>query len=123
MVKKNHRRRNRFQHKHREHPPGTMPGSIQVNPQAPESLMTVIGYGPGDFTEKCRATLNDIRASLSTHAVTWVNIEGLGDAELLKALAELFALHPLAVEDVVNLHQRAKVENYGETHFIITQMV
>jgi len=100
-----------------------MPGSIHVDPQAPSSLVTVIGYGNGDYSEIRQATLTDIKACLAKNAVTWVNIEGLGNGDLLKELTELFGLHPLAVEDVVNLHQRAKVENYDGTHFIITQMV
>ncbi|MCA9094896.1 MAG: magnesium/cobalt transporter CorA [Planctomycetaceae bacterium] len=100
-----------------------MPGSIHVDPQAPSSLVTVIGYGIGDYSEIRQATLTDIKACLEKNAVTWVNVEGLGNGDLLKELTELFCLHPLAVEDVVNLHQRAKVENYDGTHFIITQMV
>lgn len=123
MAKKNHRRRNRYQHRRRPLPLGGMPGAIQVDPQAPTSVVTVIGYGAGDFVENHQATLSDIQDCLAKNSVTWVNVEGLGDAELLRGLTELFNLHPLAVEDVVNLHQRAKVENYEQTHFIITQMV
>lgn len=123
MAKKNHRLRNRFQHKNRQHPPGIMPGAIRVDPQAPASLVNIIGYGTDNFTEIQHAKLSEIKSCLQKFSVTWVNVEGLGNAELLKELTELFDLHPLAVEDVVNLHQRAKVENYEGTHFIITQMV
>ena len=49
--------------------------------------------------------------------VTWINVEGLGDARTIEQFGELFGLHRLALEDTVNLHQRAKVENYGEVLF------
>jgi len=123
MVKKSQRRRNRFHHKHHQQPPGAMPGTLHPHPQAPSSQLALIAYGPETFIENRQPTIEDIRASLAQYPVTWVNIDGLGDVQLLKQLAELFHLHPLAVEDVVNLHQRAKVENYGDTHFIVSHMV
>src|SRR4029453_13896939 len=46
-----------------------------------------------------------------------------GDALTLEQLADLFQLHPLAMEDVVNTHQRAKVDQFGELTFIVTHMV
>ncbi|MET7573096.1 magnesium/cobalt transporter CorA [Streptomyces sp. NPDC005492] len=38
-------------------------------------------------------------------------------------IAELFDLHPLAVEDAVEAHQRPKVERYGETLFAVFKTV
>ena len=56
-------------------------------------------------------------------AVIWVNVEGLGDAETIERLGAFFGLHPLALEDVVNAHQQAKVEDYGDHLFIVARMV
>jgi len=38
-------------------------------------------------------------------------------------IAELFDLHPLAVEDAIEAHQRPKVERYGETLFAVFKTV
>jgi Mg2+ and Co2+ transporter CorA len=57
-----------------------------------------------------------VRAFLQAWPVTWVNVEGLGDATVIRQLGELFGLHRLALEDVINVHQRAKGEQYGEHH-------
>ncbi|MFD0413626.1 magnesium and cobalt transport protein CorA [Streptomyces sp. NPDC127108] len=38
-------------------------------------------------------------------------------------IAELFDLHPLAVEDAVHAHQRPKVERYGQTLFAVFKTV
>lgn len=47
----------------------------------------------------------------------WVGLYEPTDAVLLKLQVEL-GLHPLAVEDAHNAHQRPKVEAYGETLFL-----
>ncbi|MBI3300790.1 MAG: magnesium/cobalt transporter CorA, partial [Deltaproteobacteria bacterium] len=64
-----------------------------------------------------------VRDFLDRWPVTWVDVEGLGDVETIRTLGEIFGLHRLALEDVINVHQRAKVEQYGEHHFIVTRMV
>jgi magnesium transporter len=51
--------------------------------------------------------------------VTWVSVEGLGDAAMIKKLGAHLNLHPLALEDVVNVHQRPKVDNYGDQLFVV----
>ncbi|MEV0485096.1 magnesium/cobalt transporter CorA [Streptomyces sp. NPDC050508] len=43
--------------------------------------------------------------------------------EEFAGIAELFDLHPLAVEDAVEAHQRPKVERYGETLFAVFKTV
>jgi magnesium transporter len=51
-----------------------------------------------------------------------VNVTGLANAEALQEVADLFGLHPLALEDVANTHQRAKVEPYEEEVFVVARM-
>jgi magnesium transporter len=43
------------------------------------------------------------------------------DAPLLMKMQEEFGLHPLAVEDALNAHQRPKVELYGDSLFLVLQ--
>jgi magnesium transporter len=50
-------------------------------------------------------------------------MNGLGDVAALKALGEKYDLHPLALEDVINVGQRPKLEPYGAHLFIIAQMI
>jgi magnesium transporter len=47
----------------------------------------------------------------------------LGDAKVISTIGNLFGLHQLALEDVVNVHQRAKVEDYPDHLFIVARMV
>ncbi len=55
-------------------------------------------------------------------SVTWIDVVGLHDIELLTRLGDEFGLHPLALEDVVNTHQRPKLEDYGEHCFVILRL-
>lgn len=53
--------------------------------------------------------------------MTWVNIVGLGDINLIPQLCEMFGLHNLALEDVIHVHQRPKVEEYDDHVCIVTR--
>jgi magnesium transporter len=72
----------------------------------------VIAYGPDKVTEQLITQPAELAAYLDTWPVTWINVDGLGDEETLRTLGEHFGLHRLALEDVVNLGQRPKVEPY-----------
>ncbi|WP_406341798.1 magnesium and cobalt transport protein CorA [Streptomyces sp. NBC_00648] len=50
--------------------------------------------------------------------MAWIGLHRPSEAELL-SLAEEFDLHPLAVEDALEAHQRPKLERYGETLFVV----
>lgn len=56
-------------------------------------------------------------------AVTWVNLEGLQDVELIRRIGECYHLHPLVLEDIVNTTQRPKIEDYGEYIFIVARVI
>ena len=85
--------------------------------------MNVISYGPQGLVEQKIASPDEARKLLGQNPVLWLNVDGLGDVRTLQELAQIFDIHPLAMEDVVNVHQRAKVDEYGERTFIVTHMV
>lgn len=51
-------------------------------------------------------------------AVAWLGLRD-SDSTTLDEAATLFGLHPLAVEDAQKGHQRAKLERYGDTMFVV----
>ncbi|WP_083459174.1 magnesium and cobalt transport protein CorA [Jiangella muralis] len=61
-------------------------------------------------------TYRQLRAD--AEAMAWIGLHKPSDAELL-SLADEFDLHELAVEDAMEAHQRAKLERYGETLFVV----
>lgn len=60
----------------------------------------------------------DLSAFRDSGRVSWVNIDGLHDTSLLDAVGEVFGLHPLVLEDMLNTNQRPKIEDYGDYIFI-----
>jgi len=65
----------------------------------------------------------DVFACLENQKVSWIDVSGLGDVELLRQLGRHFHIHPLALEDVLITGQRPKVDEYDRQLFILLQMV
>ncbi len=103
--------------------PGTAPGTVQVDPASPRTEIHLFAYGPEAVLERRVENLNDVPGWLAHWPVVWINVVGLGEAATLQRLGELFGLHPLALEDVVNTHQASKLEEYGEQLFVVVREV
>jgi len=63
--------------------------------------------------------VDDALAAVAPGGVTWINVDGLGDPGVLARLGERFGLHPLALEDVLNVPQRPKVERFDKHMFVV----
>lgn len=59
---------------------------------------------------------------LTDRTVTWINIVGLGNKRIIEQVAERFNIHALAIEDVVNTHQRPKLESFSDHLYIVLRM-
>jgi magnesium transporter len=110
----------------RRSPPGSTPGTVAVDPKASRPVVRVMSYGPDDLEERgidAPDGLDAVAELVGRRPVTWVDVQGLGDAATITRLGEIFGLHPLAMEDVVNTHQRSKVEDYGAYLFIVIRAI
>ena len=87
---------------------GEVPGTLHLDPEAPPPVIHVIAYGPEDCKEQEIMDVGSLRNILHTSPVTWVNVDGLSDVKPLTVVGEILELHPLALEDVVNVPQRPK---------------
>jgi magnesium transporter len=116
------RHRRRRSKKHHLAPPGTLPGVLIPDPLAKKPEIRVFAYSPQELVEKKVADAQSVREFLHKYSVLWVDVDGLGDVETVRALGELFGLHPLALEDVLHVFQRPKLEQYGEHYFLVARM-
>lgn len=99
--------------------PGTSPGEILTHPESPRPTITRISYSGSEFSEEKVSEMQPI----PTGVISWLNVDGLGDAQVLKNLGEVYHLHPLALEDVTASEpQRPKLEEYPEALFIVARM-
>ncbi len=104
-------------------PPGSAPGTLISAPDAVKSTIDVIAYGPEGFVEKDLSDASEIKQYIGKWPVVWVNVEGLGSAEVVKTIGEIFTIHHLALEDVLNVHERAKIERYDDDLFLVMHMM
>jgi magnesium transporter len=116
------RSRKHRNHFHRRNPPGSSPGTLMIDPQASHPQIKVTAYSPEFEIEEVIPDVESIRGYLLKWPVVWINVEGLGDAETIRKLGQFFDLHRLALEDVINVHQRPKVEVYKNHYFIVVRM-
>jgi len=105
--------------------PGTTPGTLMP----PESVfraparITVMHYTPEGMSESETKTVEECLEWLARPGVTWINVDGLGQPEVLARLGERLHFHPLALEDVFNVPRRPKVEAYGDHYLLILRML
>jgi magnesium transporter len=91
---------------------GSVPASINL-----------LAYGPEGFVEKQCGSPSDIPPFLKAWPVTWVDVAGVGDEKIVQEIGAIFGLHKLALEDVVHVHQRPKLEPYGDHLYLVLRMV
>ena len=111
-----------FQKKY--HPPGTAPGTLAETriPAEARYHIRLIDYTASEFTEKELVAAADCRSYLERDSTTWIHVQGEITAPVLEELGELFTLHSLALEDVLNIGQRPKLDSFDEQIFIAMAM-
>ncbi|HEY9804937.1 MAG TPA: magnesium/cobalt transporter CorA, partial [Candidatus Obscuribacterales bacterium] len=103
--------------------PGSMPGTLKIESDAPPPIIVLIDYSEAKATKVQLAAPEDCEPYLDTESVSWVDVKGLGSEDVLQRLGHVFALHPLVLEDIVNVPQRPKVEEYADQMLIVARMV
>jgi magnesium transporter len=103
--------------------PGTVPGTLRIEADAKPTQLVLIDYCEAESTRIPLAEPEDCIPYLDSESVSWIDVHGLGNEEVLMRLGKVFQLHPLMLEDVVNVPQRPKVEDYGDQLLVIARMV
>ncbi len=98
------------------------PGTLTAHSGGADSLVSVIAYGPEKLLEDETSDLSKLEALVSSYPVVWINIVGLGSLDILTEVGEQLGLHRLALEDVLNIPQRPKLDDYGDHQFIVARM-
>ncbi len=103
--------------------PGSEPGKLNIEPDAKPSRIVLIDYDQSHAIRKVDVTPKALTPYLGTNTISWMDVQGLGSERVLKQIGDIFTLHPLLLEDVVNVPQRPKLEDYNEQLVLIVQMV
>jgi len=102
-------------------PPGTL---VHIGEKkAGELKVTLIDYGETQFQEREIKTIEECFVFRGKPTVTWINVDGLHQVEVLEKLGECYGFHPLMLEDILNTDQRPKMEDYGDYVYIVLKML
>jgi magnesium transporter len=103
--------------------PGAAPGTLITPPESTGPVIDALVYTKEEYSRYEQIGADEVQAVQEKRGVSWVDVTGLGDADVIENVAAVFGLHQLAIEDVLNLHQRPKVEEFEDHLFIVVRMV
>lgn len=111
--------------KSREESDGKSPGSlIFIGDQKMDSAkVRLIDYDSVSLSDEELKDINAASHLKNTSTVTWININGIHDVEMIQNIGKLFELHPLIMEDILNTGQRPKLETFEDYIFIVLKMI
>jgi len=103
---------------------GLQPGALahMDEKEIEKTKITLIDYDEIRFQETEIKTLDETLPFKDRSTVTWVDVEGINQVKILEKLGKYFGLHPLVVEDILNLEERPKVEDFGDYILIILKI-
>ena len=102
---------------------GSAPGTLVLPKGSPPPVIHLTCYREDQLDERVIDDPRQLEAYLKQDRVLWVDVQGLGSEEILTQLAEIFNIHPLALEDIVHVPQRPKTETYDEHQLLFTRML
>jgi magnesium transporter len=102
-------------------PPGTPIYTGEKSKHIP--VITVITYNDTEVSECTGNSLEECLTEQKSDRITWIDVEGLHDTALITQIAKLYNLHPLTIEDILNVEHRPKVEEFEDYIYIILKVL
>jgi magnesium transporter len=102
-------------------PPGSL---VHIGDRKTEKpRVTAIVYDEHYMEEKDIEIVEESFLSDHVAEVTWLNVYGIHQVDLIEKIGKSFRLHPLALEDVLNTDQRPKFDDYEDYICVILKML
>ena len=102
-------------------PPGSLIHVGKKKKHTPK--ITIFDYNEESFTEKVAKKVEECFPFKERATVTWINIDGVHDSEIIEKLGKHFRFHPLLLEDIMNTEQRPKIDDFGDYLFVVAKML
>jgi magnesium transporter len=101
------------------------PGTVEYagEQKMEKAAISIIDYNEKMLDEVEAAAAEDCFPYRDSSQVSWIDVCGLHETDILEKLGDRFALHPLVLEDIVNTNQRPKIEDYEDYLFIVLKML
>jgi len=107
------------------HKLGLPPGSlVYVGEKKDEPVrITLIDYDATTFEEKEVKSVEEAFPYRDKKTISWINIDGLHQTDILEKIGSHFGVHPLVLEDILNTNQRPKFEEHENHLFVVLKML
>ena len=104
---------------------GLSPGAfVHVGEKKVENIsIDLIDYDTEKYESKKLRTIDEAFPFKESHTISWLNIVGLHDTQIVQKIGTHFGIHPLVLEDILNTEQRPKIEIYANYIFISLKML
>jgi magnesium transporter len=102
-------------------PPGSL---VHVGERTVDKTqISVLDYAADHIEEAALTSADQCVAFKDKPTVTWINMTGLHDVDVLQRIGECYGIHPLVLEDILNTQQRPKVEDFDDYLFVVLKMI
>lgn len=104
-------------------PVGSRPGTLAIPPDAHRPRLKAFCYTPERLEEVEIESLDQLPALLEGDHYTWVDVQGVGDADAMRRIGSIFSIHPRALADVVNVPNRPSIQLFPSQVVMIARAV
>ncbi|TGV04797.1 magnesium/cobalt transporter CorA [Flavivirga rizhaonensis] len=104
---------------------GQAPGTLIYTgeKESQDLFIEAFDYNKEQYTENHLSDVEDGFKFKSTNSTTWINLNGLRHVKEIEKLGIHYKLHPLVLEDIVNISQRPKIDEYSDYLFVVLKML
>ncbi|AEI50043.1 magnesium/cobalt transporter CorA [Runella slithyformis] len=98
--------------------PGTL---VYVGPEvAKDTTLKLVEYNEKYHEERVVRNLRECRISGEKPYISWLDVDGIHESEVIEAVGQLHHVHPLLLEDIMNTRQKPKIEFYNDTYVFVS---
>lgn len=102
---------------------GMPPGTLFESKEHIEPLYELFDFTAHEFHEYQGRGVPEFKHFENKSTITWLNIVGVENNELLRKIGDQFRIHPIVLEDIQNTVQRPKIEDYGTFLYVTLRML
>jgi len=104
---------------------GMPPGSLVYTGDREHlpAIITITRYNGYTIVERQFDSFKECQLAGGPGEVTWINVTGISKVRDLEQVGECYKIHPLVLEDILEVGQRPKVEDYDEYLYIVLNAI
>ncbi len=91
--------------------------------EAQRPRIRIIRFTQEEHFDNMVDSVEAISDDLAKPGIMWIDVQGMGDESVIRAIGKIFSIHMLALEAIVNVPQRPKTEAFDLHQLYISRMV